>query len=316
MKRSIVLVVLIIVFIGSIYIYKSSEDGGEPTRSITWDGLERTYRIHIPPSYDETKPAPVVIALHGGGGKGKNMQKLTLGGFNRLADREGFIVVYPDGIGRHWNDGREGVNYRAHREKIDDAGFISALIDRLTGELNIDRERVYATGISNGAMMSYRLACELPEKFAAIAPVAGAMPLNLSSRCSTSRPVPVLIIDGKDDPMVPWEGGNVRLGPLKLGKISSVPETVDYWVTRDNCSSPPSVAQETDTHPQDGTKIMQEVYTGCAEGSEVILYTIEGGGHTWPGGYQYLPEIIVGKTSRDMDASEVIWAFFKKQAIR
>ncbi len=312
MKKIIIMIALVFIFIVIIYVYKSNNQPGDYSDSITWDGLERTYRIHVPPLHNNSaNPMPLVIALHGGGGTGKHMEKLTLGGFNTLADREGFVVLYPDGIEKHWNDGRDDVNYRSHREKIDDVGFISALIDRLAGELNIDGNRIYSTGISNGALMSYRLACELPEKVAAVAPVAGAMPLNLSSHCLPLRPIPMLIINGKDDPLVPWEGEESHFGPHKAGRRLTIPDTVEYWVALNNCSPSPAFFLLPDTDPQDGTRVRQEIYSGCREETEVILYAIEGGGHTWPGGYQYLPEILVGKTSKDMDANMVIWAFFK-----
>jgi polyhydroxybutyrate depolymerase len=282
--------------------------------SILFAGLERTYRIHIPPSYDKAKPLPLLIALHGGGGTGKAMEKLTLGGFNKISDREGFIVVYPDGIEKHWNDGRENVSYRAHREKVDDVGFISALIDDLAEKRNIDRNRVYVTGISNGAMMSFRLACELSQKITAIAPVAGAMPENLPSRCSPSRRIPVLMISNTDDRLVPWEGGDIRFGRKKFGRTLSVRETVKYWVHHNQCLAAPVISMEPDRDPKDGTRVRQEAYGPCGEGAWVVLYAIEAGGHTWPGGHQYLPEWLIGKTSRDIDANEVIWNFFRNHA--
>jgi polyhydroxybutyrate depolymerase len=159
---------------------------GDSTGSSPFGGLERIYRIHIPPSYDKARLSPLLIALHGGGGTGKKMEKLTLGGFNKLSDREGFIVVYPDGIEKHWNDGRENVSYRAHREKVDDVGFLSALIDALMKERNIDRNLVYVTGISNGAMMSFRLACELSQKIT-------GYPLE---RCQKTCPSNAHLLDG------------------------------------------------------------------------------------------------------------------------
>jgi polyhydroxybutyrate depolymerase len=282
------------------------------TRSIIFAGLERTYRIRIPSSYDKTTPLPLLIALHGGGGSGEKMEELTLRGFNRLSDKESFIVVYPDGIEKHWNDGRENVSYRAHREKIDDVGFISALIDHLAKQSNIDIKRVYVTGISNGAMMSFRLACELSEKITAIAPVSGAMPKDLV--CSPSRSVSVLVISNKEDPMVPWEGGEIRLGRQRFGGVLSVDESVRLWVHHNQCSSSPVNTLEPDRDPKDGTRVRREEYGQGKGGTEVILYAIEGGGHTWPGGHQYLPAWIIGKTSRDVDANEVIWSFFKKHA--
>jgi polyhydroxybutyrate depolymerase len=288
----------------------SQETGA--ARSIMFAGLERTYRIHIPASYDKADPIPLLIVLHGGGGTGEGTVKLTRGGFNKFSEKEGFIVVYPDGVEKHWNDGRENVSYRAHREKIDDIGFISALIDHLAKQYNVDIKRVYATGISNGAMMSLRLGCELSEKITAIAPVAGSMPENLPIRCSPSRPIPVLMISNTDDRLVPWEGGDIRFGRKTFGRALSVPETVKYWVNHNLCSSSPTISMEPDRDPKDGTRVRIESYNQCREGIEVVLYAIEGGGHTWPGGHQYLPKWITGKTSRDIDANEVIWDFFKR----
>ena len=284
----------------------------DTARSIIFAGLERTYRIHIPPSYDKSKPMPLLIVLHGGGGTGKRMEKLTQGGFNKRSDKEDFLVVYPDGIEKNWNDGRENVKYRAHREKIDDVGFISALIDHLSKQYNVDIKRVYATGISNGAMMSFRLGCELSEKIAAIAPVAGSMPENLPSQCSPLKPIPVLMISNTDDRLMPWEGGDIRFGRKTFGRALSVQETVQYWVNHNQCSSSPTVSMEPDRDPKDRTRVRIESYDQCREGIEVVLYAIEGGGHTWPGGDQYLPKWIIGKTNRDIDANEVIWNFFKR----
>lgn len=254
---------------------------------------------------------PLLIVLHGGGGTGEKMEKLTRGGFNTLADREDFIVVYPDGVEKHWNDGREVQSWRSHRENIDDVGFISALIDHLSEELNIDKKRVYAVGISNGGMMSQRLACDLTEKITAIGVVASSMSENLSMVCKPTTPISVLIISGTEDPLVPFEGGDIGFGRLKLGRVLSVDETVRFWVDHNKCSSPPEIMWEPDRDPQDGTRVRKEVYGQCSDGTDVILYVIEGGGHTWPSGYQYLPESIIGKTSKDIDANETIWNFFK-----
>lgn len=281
--------------------------------SIFSGGLQRTYTVHISSSNDKTRPTPLLIVLHGGGGTGQNMNKLTH--FNAIADSENFIVVYPDGFDKHWNDGRGVQRYRAQVQNVDDVGFISALIDRLSGELNIDAKKVYVTGISNGAMMSHRLGCELSQKIAAIAPVAGNIPVNMAPVWSPSRPVSVLIINGTDDPLVPWAGGEVHFGSLELGQVLSVEDTVRFWLTRDNCASSPSVAQLPDKDPSDGTTVKTETYEGCQGGTEVILYAVEGGGHTWPGGPQYSPRLVIGRTSRDFNASEVIWQFFQEHPI-
>jgi polyhydroxybutyrate depolymerase len=282
--------------------------------SIFSGGLQRTYNVHVGSSYDKTRPTPLLIVLHGGGGTGQGMNKLT--NFNAIADRENFIVVYPDGFEKHWNDGRGVQQYRAQVQNVDDVGFISALIDHLSEELNIDTKRVYVTGISNGAMMSHRLGCELSQKIAAIAPVAGNIPVNMASIWAPSRPVPVLLINGTEDPLVPWAGGDVHFGSAELGQVLSVVDTVKFWVANDKCASPPLIEQLPDKEPSDGTRVRTEIYGGCQDGAEVVLYAVEGDGHTWPGGLQYLPESIIGRTSRDFDAGEVIWQFFKEHPIK
>ena len=278
--------------------------------SILHKGRMRTYLIHIPPSYNKEKLIPLVIALHGGGGDGKRVEKITL--MSQQSDKDGFVLVYPNAIEGHWNDGR-GVNkYRSHREDIDDIGFISVLIDVLAEDYNIDMKRVYVTGSSNGGLMSNRLACELTDRITAIAPVIGSIAENIAARSLPTRPIPVLMINGTNDPMVPWEGEYVRFGLKKLGKILSIPDTVDFWVSHNGCSPMPEITWESDIDPEDGTRVRKIVYGKCKDGVEVVLYEIQGGGHTWPRSPRYLPKFIFGKTSQDIDANQTIWRFFKK----
>lgn len=296
---------------------------GEPSArnrraSFVYDGLKRTFKIHFPPFYNKSLQMPLVIALHGKGGNAESMILITRKGFNKLADKDGFLMVYPNGIGLNWNDGRmdDETNDRAHRENIDDVGFISVLIDLMIKDYNIDPRRVYVTGISNGAIMSYRLACELSHKITAIAPVDGNIPYLLFPGCSPARPISVLAINNVDDPLVPFEGGDIygTFPRVKLGKVLSADESINFWVKRNNCSPEPVVTEEPDTDPQDGTRVTRKNYSNGTDGTEVILYAIEGGGHTWPGGIQYKPVGIIGKTCRDIDANEIIWSFFKKHS--
>lgn len=242
------------------------------------------------------------------------MVRLT--GFNTVADADNFIVVYPDGIEGHWNDGRGMQLYRAQTENIDDVGFISALIDALSKELNIDSKMIYVTGISNGGMMSHRLGCELSQQIAAIAPVASNIPVDMVSIWAPSRPVSVLIVNGTEDPLERWNGGDVYFRGVSYGKVLSVAETVKFWVAKDQCPAPPLNTQLPDRDPSDGTTVRKEVYGGCKDGTEVLLYAIEGGGHTWPGGIQYLPVSVIGRTSREFNASELIWQFFKEHSLK
>ena len=282
---------------------------GDKSGSIVSGGLKRTFLLHIPSHFDTRRTWPLVIVLHGGGGAGKRIARLT--GFSRVADREGFVVVYPDAINNHWNDGRNVERFRSHREKIDDVGFFSALIDRLGSQLKIAPKRVYATGISNGAMMCYRLACDLSDRIAAVAPVAGSMAEDLPDSCPPGRPVPVMAINGTADPFVPYTGGGVGL-LAKRGSVIPVEKTIQFWVARDACSGNAEVSELPKRDPNDGMKITRTIYGGGREGSEVILYTIEGGGHTWPGGAER-PERF-GRRSDDIDATEAIWEFFTRHA--
>jgi len=285
--------------------------------SISVGGLERTYALFIPSSYEPSKPIPVVFLFHGGRGTGQGMQKLTLGGFDRIADREGFIVLYPDGIEKHWNDGRGLQAFRAHRENIDDVGFISALIDHLIRTLNVDATRIYAAGISNGGQFSQRLACELSDRIAAIGVVAIQLPEHFPPVCAPKRSVSVLMMPGTEDPLVPWEGGEIGFKRgRKFGRVLSVSESIRFWTMKNQCPSSPMITYEPDRNPKDGTRVRREIYGPCSQETEVLLYAIEGGGHTWPGGDQYLPAWIIGRTSRDIDANERLWDFFKKHTLR
>jgi polyhydroxybutyrate depolymerase len=306
------------VLAGINLLFFPTASGSDQKGSIIHDNLERTFHVRIPSLYDKAVKMPLVIALHGRGGNGESMVLVTRKGFDKLAERDGFIVAYPDGIELNWNDGRmdEESNDRAHRENIDDVGFISALIDYMIKEYNTDPNRVYVTGISNGAIMSYRLACELAYKITAIAPVDGNIPLQLSHECSPSGPVSVLAINNVNDPLVPFEGGEIygHFHRVKLGKVLSVNESIGFWVNQNKCSTVPIVTEEPDRDPKDGTRVTRKKYISDNNGTEVILYSVDGGGHTWPGGVQYLPAWVIGKTSRDIDANEVIWDFFKKHS--
>ncbi len=277
--------------------------------TITVEGLERSYIIHLPKNFDKTKPAALVIALHGGGGKAEGMNKLT--GLNDVSDKYGFVVVYPDGIKKQWNDGRNDFHLN---ENIDDVKFISVLIDTLKALYNIDSNRIYVTGISNGGIMSFRLACELSNKVAAAAPVAASMPESPAYKCNPSRPVPMMIIFGDEDPLVPFNGGDISImGFSKRGKVISVKESVNYWVSFDGCSNIPETSQIDNAN--DDTKAIKSVYKSGKNNSEVVYWLIKGGGHTWPGGLQYLPKAIIGRTSQEINASEEIWKFFENKKL-
>jgi polyhydroxybutyrate depolymerase len=284
------------------------------TVSMVHDTMQRTYHIHLPPGFSVDKPAPLVIALHGGGGVGRNFdENATQGSLTVAADSRNIVLVFPEGIGKQWNDGRSEV--RAGKPSPDDVGFIAAIIDAMVKTYGIDPHRVYVTGISNGGFMSVRLALDVSEAIAAIAPVAAQFPLALTGK-TPKRPISVMLINGTEDPLVPFQGGHVRLFRFgrSRGKVHSTAETIETFRLQNHCRQVPKQIKIQDTTPDDGATVEIEEYPGGLEGSEVILVKILGGGHTWPGGNQYLKPRIIGPVCRDINASEMILDFFLRHS--
>jgi polyhydroxybutyrate depolymerase len=279
--------------------------------SLLHAGMKRTLRVYVPEGRDTL--LPLILVLHGGGGNGGGMEWLTRRGFNRIADRDGAIVAYPDGIDHGWNDGRSGLRSGA-AARADDLGFLRSLPQALTALHAVDAARVYVTGISNGGMMSYRLACDAAEVFAAAAPVAASMSVDLAPSCHPARAMPLLIMNGVDDPIMPWNGGVIRVLWMMRGTVLSSEDSAVRWLALDHCGAlePQAVIE---ANPADGTAAAPRS-ARCAHGGEVRLYEIRGGGHTWPKGEPYLTSRIVGRVSQALDANETIWAFFRRHALR
>lgn len=267
--------------------------------SITVDGRVRTARVHVPIPTPDLKKMPLVLAFHGRLGDGNDQEKITH--FNSVADANGFLAVYPDGYQRSWNDGRK--NTPSNRDGVRDVAFVRALVKRLVTTYSVDKHQVFAIGMSNGGFFAQRLGCVMAGKFAAIATVASVMPRPLAKTCTPSDPLPVLMIMGTDDPLVPYSGGD-----FGSGKVLSAKATARLWRSLANCHKPRNRTLR-DRDPQDGTTVSLLTANRCAGDASVKLYTVHGGGHTWPGGRQYLPRTAIGRTSRDFDASKAIWLF-------
>lgn len=278
--------------------------------TLTFGGLTRTYLLVEPPG--AKGPRPTVFALHGGGGKGPQLRDHTEGRLDAAAAREGWNVVYPDGVEKNWNDGR-GANNPATAKNVDDLGFLAALTDALVKEGKADPRRLYLVGISNGGFMSHALACAQPGRWAAIAPLVASLGEKAAEGCRPSRAVPVLMVNGTEDRLVPWDGREVKVLRRSRGRKLTVPETVAKWASLDACPDKPAVEELPDA-ADDGTRWTLEARRGCRDGAEVLLYKVAGGGHTWPNGKVYLPRL-VGRTSRDVDFEALLFAFFKRHAL-
>lgn len=282
----------------------ASSDGG--LQELQVQG--RKVLVHLPSGYDATRPAPLVLAFHGGGGHAEYMADDSHYGLQKKADEAGFVVAFPNGYSRlpggrfaTWNAG--GCCGDARDRGVDDVGFARAVVAALEARYRIDAGRVFATGMSNGGMLSHRLACEAADVFRAVASVAGT---DATASCTPSRPISVLHLHARDDDHVLFDGG---AGPgafrddSKVMAFVSVPETISRWVARDHCTAAP---QRTLDVP--GARC--EAHTGCAGGVTVELCVTETGGHSWPGA----PSVRRGKeaASRALDANDVIWRFFEQ----
>ncbi|MFA5039121.1 MAG: PHB depolymerase family esterase [Candidatus Omnitrophota bacterium] len=273
--------------------------------SLVVEGRQRTYLLYIPRGYDASHPVPLVIVLHGGGANAKNAQRMT--GFSALAEKKGFMVAYPNGTGRlpdralTWNAGN-CCGY-AWENNVNDVLFIRSLIEKLEKEYIIDPGAVYVTGISNGGMLAYKLGCELSDKIAAIGPVAGAMNVD---ECLPKEPVSVIAFHGTEDRHVLYKGG----WPLVYydryeRKDKPVSHAMSFWSQRDACEARPQEMER--------GRAKVATWSFCLEGTGVSLYTIVGGGHTWPGG-QYEQMWGDSPDAGGISATDIMWEFFDRHS--
>jgi polyhydroxybutyrate depolymerase len=287
---------------------------GLTEHALLHQGRERTFFVHLPPGHSKDRPVPMVIALHGGGGSAWLVNKSTNYSLTREADAHGWVLLVPQGVAKGWNDGRPILD-RGGRERagVDDVGFIAALIDHAKVQWGIDSERVFVTGISNGGAMSFRLALSLSARIRAAAPVTMSLPAAQRA-IVPGRVVSLLMVNGTEDPLVPFAGGQIRVLGKDRGEVLSTDDTLELWAKHAGCSGRAPDVHLGDLDPEDGTRVTLEERRGCEHGTRVALYRVEGGGHTWPGGTQYLPARLVGRVSRDFDASKAIFDFFASHA--
>ena len=278
--------------------------------SIQHQGIPRMYRVHVPSGYTGATPAPLLMAFHGGGGDMDYMAKDEHYGLIAKSDKEGFVLAFPNGYSKFqsgkiatWNAGKCCGD--ARDKKIDDVGFVRQIISNLNAQMKIDHNKIYATGMSNGGMMSHRLACEMADTFKAVAPVAGT---DGTLSCNPSQPISVLNIHAINDTHVLFNGGagkDVFKDASMVTEFISVPETVARWVKRDQCTGAPQRVLSVK-----GANCDQ--YNSCADGTKVQVCVTESGGHSWPGGAK--PGGIKRDkedTSKAISANDVMWDFFE-----
>ncbi len=280
------------IFLMVFWLQSASADD---IQSLVVGGVTRTYLVHVPPGIKG--PAPLLLAFHGAGGSPEKFARST--GFDALSDQAGVIVVYPAGIQHRWNDGRIPYSGAA-----DDLGFVASLIGRLEHTYPIDQDRIYAAGMSNGATFSEAVACKMPETLAAIAAVAGTLPQAIMTGCTGA--VSALQINGTNDPVMPYGGGELRAPGLPGGDVTSVDQTLAVWARLDGCAGFSAPLALSPKNISDPTRVTYRQAENCRAGFSVTAYAINGGGHQWPGAPN-------PQASRQLNASMTVMAFLLSQ---
>lgn len=278
---------------------------------LSWQSRTRTYDVYRPARL--AAAPPIVFVLHGSMGTGAVARISTALDFDRLADQDGFLVVYPDGFESHWNGCRAAGPYAANRLDVDDVGFLRAIVARLVTEDLADPEAVFATGISNGGHMAIRLALEAPDLVQAVAPIVASLPTDENLACADRGVgVSVLLINGTEDPMNPWAGGDVALYGVagNRGGVLSTQTTIRTFATRAGYNGEPEETKLLDVDPDDGSYLVR--YRWSEDGKpQIVLLAVVGGGHSVPHPVQRGPRLL-GATNADMRTSDVVWGFFSR----
>ncbi len=307
----------------------------ETKETITLENVDRSYVVHLPTGYDDKRHYPVVILLHGMNQNSDDMERLTR--FNALADKDSIVAVYPSALHGRWNFGiqqlpqqeyrrgpyrRRGYGYpgrypgggspppqrepgeRNRPQQADDIDFLNHMLDKLANKFAVDKSRIYVAGLSDGGFMTLKVGCDLADRVAAIGIVGAAMPKTMV--CIPSRPLPAAMINGTDDPVVKYDGGKGKNG--RFATISAE-DTVKQWAKYNHCAEKPT-RSKLSAHGKGSMETKVDTYSGCQQDAQVLLYSVKGGGNTWPGGEQYETEKTIGKTSEDLDANSTLWSFF------
>lgn len=290
--------------VATVFTYGGVDINGDMTAKIDINGDVRIYVVHIPASVTAETPAPLLMGFHGAGQSGPSFRSFI--GIDSVADARGFITVFPSTYSIfNW---AVGSITSADTAGIDDMKFVREILDQVTRDLNIDLERVFAMGLSNGAVFTHRLGCQMGNRFAGIASVAATMLENISNGCDANPAVAALFTHGTDDSIFRWEGESEAGGQVVL---LSANDMVSRWASRNGCSPTPAVEAIPDT-AADGTSSERRLYGTCSSGAEVVFYAITGGGHTWPGAGTSNPTF--GNVSQDFDMNEEMLDFFESVA--
>ena len=305
-KRTLVFAMLVCGFL-------STAEQKLTPKNMQVDGIKRAFYMYHPAKTKADHKLPLVLILHGGGGNPLQVAKHTK--FQALAEKHGFVVIFPKGLNKHWNDGRKVKAHEKQDREISDIKFIRQLVKEAVTKYNIDPRNVFAAGISNGGFMCQRLAVEASDIFAAVVSVAA----SLQERWKDTKPtgkISIMLINGTADPLVPYNGGTVSIKfpllgiTLKRGKIISTDQTIEYWLKNNDLKVTPVIVNLKDLDLKDGCHAVRYDWQTKALRPKVVLIKVVNGGHTWPGKKRNLSKRRVSKICQDFDASKTIWMFF------
>lgn len=274
-------------------------------KDITVDGLVRQYILYAPEGIEEEGPVPLLIAVHSNSVDAEEMVRFS--GFNEIADRDRFIILYPNAIGGLWSLRIWSANSGIYI--ADDIAYIDAALDQVLEDHDIDANRIYAMGNSGGGLMSLQLACDLSDRIAAVVSIAGGTMFDaLFSSCFPTAPVAVLLMHGTADTIAPFNGGDSFLGPFLNAPMRSVADSTRFWLANNGCVDAPITTFLPEIDPDDGTSVFVDEYLECSSKADVVVYTIVNGGHSWPGAPPFA-ESFFGATSQEISGTDVSLAF-------
>ncbi|MBL4661609.1 MAG: prolyl oligopeptidase family serine peptidase [Alcanivoracaceae bacterium] len=298
-----------IIWLLIIFVAFPANSGTFNEKNIMVNKIKRSYVTKFPNSYDVDQKIPLIIALHGGGSNWKKFNRATTRNtLEKEANRNNMLLIFPEGKNNHWSDGRE--KHLQGQQTYDDVKFISELIDLAIDKYNVDPDKVFVTGMSNGGFMAIRLAIELTEKISAVVSISAQMSLKIQF-LQLDKPISFMLINGTNDPIVPYHGGEMKLFklPKSRGKVLSSTQTINYFVKNNKCAKP-AVRSSQDHNKFDMTTLDITEYKECKGNTQVTLIKVNSGGHTWPGGRQYLPVALIGHVSKEVNASKLLVDFF------
>ena len=279
-------------------------------RKIQHQGLERSYTLYEPALGQDEKHKALLILLHGGG-KADGFETAKKTGFLELVKKKGVLAAFPDGVDAQWNDGRGKTYRQSDNTTVDDVGFLSRLIKELSMKYGVSSANTFVVGISNGGMMTQRLACEKSHQLTAVASIISSMPKKIAERCKPEKALSVLIMNGTHDPIVPFKGGEVRFFRKRMGEVISTRETVHFWRDHNQCKKWPQSRKLPDIDKKDGSSVELKRFDECMSDKQVVWYHIMGGGHILPTSKGKEFKRLTGQKNRDIEGAERIWQFFQ-----